>query len=345
MSAIEAWDREQAERFVTEIFEHVLRVNPAPESQIAAWTARAFQLGDPVALFRAVVALPVHQQQLERDRDTQTRWPPQHFYSPLVSRSEARADRDRIFARKTPLGLDLRPEKQLEMFLKLLPFFQTLPFPETKAVGLRYFYDNPSYNFGDAMIYWAMLNHLRPRRIMEVGCGYSSALALDTIDLLGLPTTCCFIDPFPEVARETTAPLGHHEIVVSRVQDINPDDVRSLQRDDILFIDSSHVLKTGSDVHFELTELLPRLAPGVVIHFHDVFNGFEYPESWVLEHNHGWNEIYALRVFLMYNQAFEVEFFNHHFAKVYRGTINLAIPDMSERFLLNPGGGLWLRRC
>lgn len=190
-----------------------------------------------------------------------------------------------------------------------------------------------------------MLNHLKPRKIIEVGSGFSSALALDTIDILGLTTVCTFIDPYPKVAEHVTAPLREpHHIIPKRIQDLDPDTVAALDPGDLLFIDSSHVLKTGSDVHFELTELLPRLRSGVWVHFHDIFRNFEYPENWILERNHSWNELYGIHVFLMFNNAFRIEYFNHYVGKTCKAQIQEYLPDQVARIVSNPGGGLWLRR-
>lgn len=333
------------EAYVRELFRHVLRLDSPDEEQIKAWTARAAQEGDPIALFRAIAALPMHQRQLVADRECQTRWPTGHFYSPVVSRREVQQERARIFAQRNQIGLDLQVDDQLRIFSQLAPYISTAPFPDEKTAELRYHYDNPSYNYGDAVVYWAMLNRLRPSRITEIGSGFSSALALDAIDILGLPTVCTFIDPFPEVARTATAPLRpHHRIVPRRVQDTELEEFQALSAGDILFIDSSHVLKTGSDVHFELTEILPRLNSGVIVHFHDVFANFEYPEQWVLDANHSWNEQYALHVFLLFNEVFRIQYFNHWFAATFPQEIRKRCPQQADRILLNPGGGLWLER-
>ncbi|PWT79427.1 MAG: hypothetical protein C5B44_06895 [Acidobacteria bacterium] len=342
----ERWRAGEAESFVRDIFNHVLRLTgPAYEAQVASWTRRAKALGDPVTLFRALIELPQHRQRMEAERDANTRWLPGHFYSPCVSRAEATKDQKRIFANRPLIGVDLRETAQLELLEKLAPHFATIPFPEDKEEKHRYNYHNPSYGYGDAIIYWSMLQHFRPNRIIEVGSGYSSALALDAIDILHLPTVCTFIDPFPEVAIKATAPLRPpHTILPSRVQDFDPEIVTELGENDLLFIDSSHVLKTGSDVHFELTELLPRLRPGVLVHFHDVFDNFEYPAKWVLDLNHGWNELYALHVFLMYNSSFRIEYFNQLVAKRHPEVFSRLAPRERQRILLNPGGGLWLRR-
>lgn len=339
-----ATDRATAARYVEDLFRHLLGQAPPPPA-LAAWTDRAMALRDPLAVFDAFAASPAVQDRQAQALDTATRWPPGHFYSPVASRREVAADRARVFAPRPLPGLDLRDAAQEALFARLAPHLATLPFSEAKAPGFRYHYDNPSYNFGDAAIYWAMLHELRPRRIIEVGSGFSSALALDTIDRLALPTVCTFIDPFPEVARAATDPLRPpHDILPQRVQAIDLAMLDELGEDDLLFIDSSHVLKTGSDVHFELTRMLPRLAPGVVVHFHDMFEHFEYPERWVLERNHGWNELYALHAFLLFNGAFQVEFFNHHFARRHAETVWRLAAGQARRFLLNPGGGLWLRR-
>ena len=88
----------------------------------------------------------------------------------------------------------------------------------------------------------------------------------------------------------------------------------SLEPNDFLFVDSTHVLKTGSDVHYELFYLLPRLNPGVLVHFHDVGYPFEYPDKWIYELNYSWNEAYALRAFLMFNAEFSIKFWNSLYA-------------------------------
>ncbi|MEQ1935159.1 MAG: class I SAM-dependent methyltransferase, partial [Fimbriimonadaceae bacterium] len=113
-----------------------------------------------------------------------------------------------------------------------------------------------------------------------------------------------------------------------------------LQAGDILFIDSTHVLRTGSDVCFELFEILPRLAPGVVVHFHDMFWPFEYPRFWAVDENRSWNELYAVRAFLSYNSKWRIMLFNDYLAKLERPMIEATYP----KFLRNSGGALWLRR-
>ena len=109
---------------------------------------------------------------------------------------------------------------------------------------------------------------------------------------------------------------------------------------DILFIDSTHVLRTGSDVCYELFEILPRVASGVAVHLHDIFWPFEYPNPWILDDNRSWNEAYAVRAFLTDNDRWEIMFFNDYFMKFERERIERHL----SRFVESPGASLWLQR-
>lgn len=338
--------RDEATAYVRELFEFVAGMSSPSEADVAAWTERALAIGNPTKVLTEFATVPSLVDHRRVAKDCETRWPHGHFYSPVVSRAEVAKDHDRIFGPRELRGIDLRPDAQQALFGRLAQHLTSLPFPETKTAPYRYYYDNDSYAFGDASIYWAMLHELRPKRIVEVGSGFSSALALDTIATRGLGAKCTFVEPFPDRAMGILAPLGpRDELLAIPVQQLDLRVVESLEPNDVLFIDSTHVVKTGSDVHFELTEILPRVPPGVVVHFHDMFYPFEYPEDWVVAGNHSWNELYAVHAFLLYNTAFQVEFFNTYFARVHRATVERLAPSVAARFLLNPGGGLWLRRC
>jgi hypothetical protein len=126
----------------------------------------------------------------------------------------------------------------------------------------------------------------------------------------------------------------------SLVQRVDLQVFERLEPGDFLFIDSTHILKTGSDVCHELFNILPALKPGVFIHFHDIFWPFEYGRDWVLKENRSWNEIYGLRAFLMYNDAFEIVFFNEYFVRFCRERVQAGYPAM----LKNSGGSIWLRK-
>jgi hypothetical protein len=335
-----------AEGMVRDYFRYVLHRDKVNPLELETWTSRLLATRDPAGVFREFANCEENRRRLAHEQDTRTAYPSGHFYSPVVSRQDAAEDRERIFGPRALKGINLNGDEQERTFRRMAPLLGTLPFSEEADGKHRYHYKNSSYAFGDSSIYWSLIGTLRPSRIIEVGSGFSSAMALDAIEHFGLQTSCVFIDPYPALLMQLVGTLEpRHTVIDRKVQQVDPEIVATLGRNDILFIDSSHVVKTGSDVHYEVTELLPRLAPGAVVHFHDTFHGFEYPERWVVGDNMSWNELYFLHAFLMYNAAFSVMFFNHHFAKTRANVVRELMPVTAARFLLNPGGGLWLRRA
>lgn len=265
-------------------------------------------------------------------------FPPGHFYSPVPAWDEVARDAGRIFRRTRALpGIDLREDAQVALFHELARFYPELPYGTRD--GLRYTFDNTNFGHGDAIVLYAMLRHLRPQRIVEIGTGYSSAVMLDTNELfLGGAAECTFIDPAPQLLESLLRPGDRARVLGQRVQDVPLETFTALEANDVLFVDSSHVLKTGSDVNFILFEILPRLQSGVVVHFHDVFHPFEYPQSWVCDLGLAWNEIHAVHAFLLFNSAFEITFFNDYLAHTHEELFRAAMPLC----LTNPGGSLWI---
>lgn len=267
---------------------------------------------------------------------------PGHFYSPVCDPAEvARRFRDpETKPPPGPPGIDLNAAAQRARWQR----WQEDEAAIAAYLGHgRYRTTAPSYGPGDAFVYAAMLREMRPRRLIEVGCGASSALALDTFDHWGGDwPAITFIEPYPALLHRLLRP-GDAErvrIIAAPVQDVELALFDTLATGDMLFIDSTHVVKTGSDVLHEVFDILPRLAPGVVVHFHDVFYPFEYPREWVIERNYSWNELYLLRAFLTGNPVWEILFFTDFFAKT--------APEDAARvadFARNPGGALWLRRA
>ncbi|HLG92408.1 MAG TPA: class I SAM-dependent methyltransferase [Acidimicrobiales bacterium] len=270
--------------------------------------------------------------------------PPGHYHSPIVCWEEVEADARSVFGRH-PLevpGVDLRLDEQLALLEELAKYSDELCFPKAPTPGHRYYYENGGYSYGDAIFLYAMLRHLRPRRLVEVGSGYSSAATLDTNErFLDFEVRCTFVDPSPGLLRSLLKPgdLERVEVVEARVQDVDLGLFAQLDWNDVLFVDSSHVSKTGSDVNFLVFEVLPRLRPGVVVHFHDVFAGFEYPREWVRQ-GRSWNEAYLLRAFLQYNRCFRVLLHNNLLWHLRPEVVEGSFPLVAE----NPGASLWIER-
>ncbi len=332
--------------FVKDLFKLILGRTEVGQKELDYWADRAASgIISDRKLFYEFASSKEGLARMLREQTSTTMFPSGHFYSPVVNTTELLDDLQRVYSDRSLSSVDLNAEVQIDTFEAISKFFEFLPFTDEKSDRFRYRYDNTSYGFGDACIYWGIIGHFRPQHIVEVGSGFTSALVLDAIESFRLSTSCTFIDPYPALALALLGTIDpKHLVIESRVQDIDLNLISRLGTNDILFIDSSHIVKTGSDVHFELTEMLPRLNSGTIIHFHDVFYPFEYPQKWTLNDNKSWNELYYLHTFLMYNGAFEIIYFNDYFAKIQRPTMASLPIRTVDRILLNPGGGLWLRK-
>src|SRR5215467_5151994 len=230
--------------------------------------------------------------------------PPGHFYSPIPAITEVKINEEEIFEHPPKIrGIDLRENEQLDLLKRFSTFYSEQPFTAEPQPGRRYYFENPNYSYNDAIVLYCMMRHVKPRRMMEIGSGYSSCAMLDVNELFfDNSISCTFIDPYPQLLRDLLNDSDHLRIQVipRKVQDVDIQMFRELQSGDILFVDSSHVTKTGSDVNYIVFKILPLLREGVHVHFHDIFYPFEYPLDWVYE-GRGWNEAYLVRAFLQYN--------------------------------------------
>jgi predicted O-methyltransferase YrrM len=295
-------------------------------------------------LHRYIVALEAERDQLRADVAHWKTWmSPGHFYSPIPSIDEVRAREAEIFAPPPPTlpGIDLRAEEQVALVRELARFYGEMPFPREQSPETRYWFENWAYSYADAIFLYSMLRLLQPRRVIEAGSGFSSAAMLDTADRWLPDTSFTFIDPDTTTLGALLRPADHERVTVVRaqLQDVPLTMFEALGPNDILFIDSTHVSKTGSDVNRILFDILPRLASGVHVHFHDVFYPFEYPKEWVYE-GRAWNEGYILRAFLEFNDTFEIALFGTWLARFHRELLDAVMPLTRE----NPGGSLWLRK-
>jgi hypothetical protein len=268
-------------------------------------------------------------------------WPAGHFYSPVPSRDEIRRREAEIFAvPPTVPGIDLNEDGQLALLREIAGFHDELPFGETPAAPLRFGYDNPNFSYGEAAILFGMMRRLKPSRIVEIGSGHSTCLMVDTNrHFFGGGIELTAIEPYPELLRsllgpESPAPL---RVLAKPLQDVDPAVFEALGPGDILFVDSSHVSKAGSDVNRIVFEILPALRRGVFIHFHDIYYPFEYPKAWLLEGRY-WTEAYLLRAFLQYNRVFRIELFGSYLGRFRREALGACLPIA----LKNPGSSLWL---
>jgi predicted O-methyltransferase YrrM len=237
-----------------------------------------------------------------------------HFYSPIVDNVALSGQRDRIWpARPVVAAIDFNDAGHRRVLTEWFPrFLPEYDYPEHLDDGdsLASFYtQNSQFSWLDARALFVLLRAWKPKRIIEVGSGYSSLLIADVNRRFfdgGIEFTC--IEPYPRAFLKRGV-SGIAQLIERQVQQVPAADFQRLGPGDILFIDSSHVAKTGSDVNHLLFDVLPALAPGVRVHVHDIFLPHDYPEDWVLKENRSWNEQYVLRALLMYAAAtFRIEF-------------------------------------
>jgi predicted O-methyltransferase YrrM len=269
---------------------------------------------------------------------------PGHFYSTIPCRDEVRRDADRIFdlSLRQLAGIDLNIEGQLATLEHLKAFYPEQPFGDEPRQSLRYFFRNDSYTHADALFLHCIIRWMKPKEIVEVGSGNSSFVMLDTNEIFfngRIRVTC--IEPYDALLRSRLKDRDFQsiEILAKRVQEVPLSVFDRLHEGDILFIDSSHVSKVGSDVNYLLFEVLPRLRPGVLVHFHDMFFPFEYPEEWITN-GRFWNEDYLVRAFLQYNSAFQIVVWDQFLMTYFRDKLEESMPLC----LKSVGGSLWLKR-
>ncbi len=332
------------EQFVLQSYESILRRAPRPDElshYTQALDSKA-QTREGLLLLLLDCAEYRNRRQLEATHLRDTEFvPPGHFYSAVPSAEDRQAALGKNHATASVPGINLRTGEQLALLQDLKPFFDECPFPTEKSEGFRYHFANGHYSFGDGVTLYAMMRQFRPRRIIEIGSGFSSALMLDTNDRsFDGQIELTFIEPYTHVLRPLLRPGDRqHTIIERKLQDVDLTVFAQLEANDILFVDSTHVLKLGSDVNLIFSDIIPSLKPGVLIHIHDIFWPFEYPAEWI-KARRAWTEAYQLRAFLQYNSEFEILLFTNFLLQRHRPWFEANAP----LFLRNPGGNIWLRR-
>ena len=289
---------------------------------------------------------------------------PGHFYSPVpdVRKLASEPTRSRVWPPEphaTP-GIDWRPEAQVELCTKVFARQAPLDFPtEATDDPTEYFATNQQLAPLDAWILQAVLRHVRPSRMIEMGSGFSSLVsARVNREFLegGMRFTC--IEPYPRPFL-LAGVEGISGLRVEEVQDTPLELFDELKAGDVLFVDTSHTVKTGGEVPWVFSQVIPRLNPGVVVHVHDVYLPGDYPKQWVLEEGRNWNENYLVEAFLSFNSDFELLFsaqwmIQHHRDALLEafpglidpGRIEGPLPPFSGYFMLgeHSGSSLWIQR-
>jgi SAM-dependent methyltransferase len=272
------------------------------------------------------------------------RFPLGHYYSPMYDTRELEVRHAQLWPAKPrdTVGIDWREDAQLELCRTVFADQQELQFVDQPSDDPSEYYAlNDQYPPDDAWVLAGVLEHFRPARMIEVGCGFSTLIsARVNREKLGMGMRLECIEPYPRQFLLDGVP-GVSDLRIEKIQDTPLELFEELSAGDVLFVDTAHTVKTGGDVVWIFNEIIPRLGPGVLVHVHDVFLPGEYPQKWVFE-GWGWNESYLVRAFLAFNQAFEVVWgqqfmLQRHLEEVFR-----AFPDLHR---YGPSGAaLWIRR-
>ncbi len=265
------------------------------------------------------------------------------YYSPIP---DVDAIPERVWstpAAMPALRFDL--DEQLDFVLtKLAPYLREFSPPADGPGNAEGFHlENPFYGSLDAEILYAMVRSLAPRRVVEIGAGYSTLVIVAAARRNaqgGAPIRHEVYDPYPSAVLERVR--DRIELSTTSAADLPAATLLSLAAGDILVIDTTHTLKPGGEVVRLLLELLPQLAPGVVVHVHDFFRPFEYPRILLEHYGVFWQEHYLLQAFLAHNEVWDVLCANHALARLRAHAIQALVPSLTPQ--AQPSS-LWIRRA
>ena len=233
-----------------------------------------------------------------------------HFYQPIPNDKELRT----YATRERPLNsIKWKLEKQVAYVEYLLKKYEHEFNDPTITANWRYLRQKAPFGRGDAEFLYTMIREYKPQNIVEVGSGASTQIIRTGLTKNYQETSesaqFLSIEPYPKPFLLQLTGMDEEGIIFqlekTPVQKINLLHFESLGKNDILFVDSSHVYKQGSDVEFEFLQIYPLLKKGVIVHIHDIFFPFDYPLEWNLKQYRFWNEQYYLEVFLQFNEKFE----------------------------------------
>lgn len=267
------------------------------------------------------------------------------YYSPVPHLEELPAG---FFERRSVLGgIDLRGETAMACVEHdLAPFVAELadmPLHGPKPPG-EFFLHNGNYSAVDAELLYAMVRAVKPARLVELGSGYTTLLINQAVRRNaadGVQADHVAYDPHPRDFIIGDRPLEGTRLEPVMATDVPWEVFDALRARDILFVDTTHTVKLGSDVNHIILDVLPRLAPGVIVHFHDIFLPLEYPQVWFTEFEYLWAEQYLLQAFLAYNEAFEVILPAQLLAQDFADRVAAVVPSFV--YGVRPGA-FWLRR-
>ena len=269
-----------------------------------------------------------------------------NYYEPLPDFREI--TEASTLARRESLAIDFDLPTQVQLQHAIAePVYRELEALATKPESEGgYPFDNGYFSCLDAAIYYALIRHLKPARVVEIGCGFSTRIAdkaLKANRAEGHAGTLTCIEPYPQ-PRLTEFKL-EMDLIQKRVEDVPLDLFSSLGENDVLFIDSSHAVRFQSDVCREFLDILPALQSGVWVHVHDIFFPTDYPAKWLIDQRIAFNEQYLLEAFLAFNSSFKTTVVLRWFWLDYQETMASIWPSSVHRASNEIcGASFWMKR-
>jgi predicted O-methyltransferase YrrM len=266
---------------------------------------------------------------------------PVHYYSPVPDTSAIPEETWTTKYDDIP-GLELDRPSIKQLFAGFQEYGKELETVQVDGDSDVYHYSNGSFAGGDASLLYAMVRDLKPKKVIEIGSGNSTLIGLSASAKNNNGCEYICIEPYPNNTVLDLKAKGQIQLIDSSVQAVDLSLFETLTAGDILFIDSTHVVKNGSDVVYEFLKIVPRLAAGVHVHVHDIFHPLDYPREWVIDKQIFWNEQYLLAALIAYNSDFKMVVPNYAFA---------VEPDLKELFKstfpfspVQGGGSFWFKR-
>jgi hypothetical protein len=228
----------------------------------------------------------------------------EHYYEPSFNSIHYNKAFDR--ERSLP-GIDLNITEQLEILDRFSYNSELERLPLENTNDHRYYYRNVPFGSGDSEYLYNMVRLFKPKRIIEIGCGFSTLMTIEAINAnmkedRNYRCEHICVEPYEQPWLENTSA----QIIRKKIEDVDKEVFKNLVENDILFIDSSHVIRPQGDVLFEYLEVLPILNKGVILHVHDIFTPYDYPKQWVVDEVKFWNEQYLLESFLSMNKEYRI---------------------------------------
>lgn len=251
-----------------------------------------------------------------------------HYYEPLFNPKHLRYSlrRDRILN-----GIDFNIKEQLEIIKEFKYNDELAIILQNKTKNLEFYYQNRSFGPCDAQYLYNVIRSFKPKKIIEIGSGYSTLIAKNAIcknkeEWMNYDCRYTCIDPYSCLKPEDLS----FKIIRKRAEETDIEIFNELCRNDILFIDSSHIIRPQGDVLFEYLEILPNLKSGVLVHIHDIFTPKDYLNEWVIDEIKLWNEQYLFEAFLTFNTEFKVIASLNHLKHSYFSEISKVCPILKK---------------